>query len=384
VGWSIALLVVALMLALPGVGEAAGTGSISGAVTQEGSLRPLGGVEVCAESMLGGAEFGCGVTEPDGTYEIGGLGSGSYRVEFWARPIGFVGQVYDGKKLWEEGTPVAVVDGVPTTGIDAQLERGASIGGTVTAAATGSPVAEVVVCAAATGEPEYGCAVTDATGSYALGGLAPGTYEVFFSTYETGQNLLSQPYGLGPITLPAGVERTEVDAALLPGGQIAGSVRAAATGTPLAGVHVCLTEAGEAWPLACLTTTESGAYRFIAIPTGSFKVVFSPEAGELEEGGEWGLAPDAFPTLWWDRQSSFAAATPIALTAPAVLEGIDGSLGPGPVAAPAAASSAPPAVAAARPKALRCKRRFVRRKVKGKARCVKRHKPRRHRRGHRP
>jgi hypothetical protein len=377
---AIPLFVVALMLALPAIGEAAGNGSITGSVTQKGNGRPLGGVEVCAESIPGGvgADFGCAVSAADGRYEIGGLGTGQYTVEFQARSIGYVGQVYDGKKLWEEGTPVAVLDGVPTPGVNAQLERGATISGSVTAFATGAPVAGVLACASAVGEPEFGCAVTDATGSYAIKGLAPGGYEVFFSAYETGQNLLSQPYELGLITLLTGIERTEVDAALLPGGQIGGTVRAAATGAPLAGVEVCLTEASEARPSACLTTTDSGAYQFIAVPTGAFKVAFSPEASELKEGDEWGLVPDAFPTQWWNAQPDFAAATPIALTAPAVVEGIDGSLGPGPVAAPAAPSSGLPTVAAAKPKPLRCKRGFVKRKTKGKARCVKRHKPRRH------
>ena len=125
--------------------------------------------------------------------------------------------------------PVAVVDGVQTPGISAQLERGAAISGAVTAFATGAPVAEVVACASADGEPEFGCGVTDAPGSYSIKGHAPGQYEVFFSAYETGQNLLSQPYELGLITLLAGLERTEVDAALLPGGQIGGTVRAAAS-----------------------------------------------------------------------------------------------------------------------------------------------------------
>jgi len=374
--WLTSMVVVALALALPAIGEASGTGSIAGSVTQKGNGRPLGGVEVCAESMSGGvgAEFGCGVTGLGGTYKIAGLGTGQYRVEFWARPIGYVDQIYDGKRPWEEGTPVPVVDGAQTPGINAQLERGATISGTVTAVETGAPVAKALVCASTSDESEFGCGVTDSAGSYAIKGLAEGQYEVFFSTYKTGLNLLSQPYELGLITLAAGIERTEVDAALLPGGQIGGTVRAAATGAPLAGVEVCLTEASEAWPFNCLKTAESGGYNFIAVPTGSFKVVFSPEASELSEAEEWGLAPDGFPTQWWNGQPSFAAATPIALTAPAVVEGIDGSLGPGPVAA-AVTSSSSPAVAVFRPKPkpLKCRRGFVKRKVKGKARCVKRH-----------
>jgi hypothetical protein len=125
----------------------------------------------------------------------------------------------------------------------------------------------------------------------------------------------------------------------------------------------------------------------------SFKIVFSPEAAELENAEAWGISADAYPTQWWNGQPSFATATPIAIVPPAIVSGIDGSLGPGPVVVtpPAPATPAPPATTVVtpkpkpKPKPLKCKRGFLKKKLKGKAvRCVKRHKPARHHRRHRP
>jgi hypothetical protein len=374
-----------LALALPAVGDAAPTGSIAGTVSAKAGGLPVKGVEVCAEGE-GEEAFGCAVTDENGEYEIHGLPAGSYKVEFWARPVGYVVQFYAGKRFRSEATPVVVSAGATTTGIGAELEVGATISGRVIAAATGLPVAGVEVCAFTLDEKEVGCEATDGTGAYAIEGLAPGQYEVYFYTGETAGELVSQFYELGPITLASGQVRTGVNAALQVGGQISGTVRAAATGAPLKGVEVCVTEATETWALGCLKTPTSGAYRFTGLWNASFKVVFSPEASDLEEGQELGIVPDAFPTQWWNGQPNFAAATPIAITPPALVGGIDGSLGPGPVVAPPApAPPSPPAatIVKPKPKPLKCKRGFVKKTVKGKpARCVKRHKPKRHHHKH--
>ncbi|MBS1846246.1 MAG: carboxypeptidase regulatory-like domain-containing protein, partial [Actinobacteria bacterium] len=179
-------------------------------------------------------------------------------------------------------------------------------------------------------------------------------------------------------------------AALQRGGQIEGTVRLAATGAPLKGVEVCITEAGEAWPLGCLKTPASGGYRFTGLWNASFKIVFSPEASELEEGEFFEIPVDSYPTQWWNGQPTFALATPIGVVPGATVGGIDGSLGPGPVVVtpPAPVTPAPPAKTVVapkpKPKPLKCKRGFVKKKLKGKpVRCVKRHKPARHHRRHR-
>ena len=78
--------------------------------------------------------------------------------------------------------------------------------------------------------------------------------------------------------------------------------------------------------------------------------------------------PDSFWTQWWGGQPTFEAATPIAITPPQIVTGIDASL-----AAPETPSTTPSAVPVVTKPLLQCKRGFVKRKVHGKRRCVKRH-----------
>jgi hypothetical protein len=392
-GWLIPLLVAAVALALPATGEAAGPGAITGTVSGEGA-GVLAGVEVCAENVEAFEEefkLECAETGIDGTYSITGLAVGEYLVSFWP-PSGsnYVEQFYDGQSSWEEATPVQVAAGETKPGIDARLEKGATISGFVKAAATGLSVPGVLVCAFSTDGPGSGCAETNDVGGYTILGLSSGLYEVEFHPLETGQDVVSQQYAGGLVFVPAGGEVTGINEALPPGGQISGTVRAAATGTPLAGVEVCITEAEETWSLGCLKTPASGGYRFTGVWSGSFKIVFSPEASELENGEPSKITADPYPTQWWNGQPTFAAATPIGVTAPAVVTGIDGSLGPGPVVS--ASAPAPPAPVTAvvkpKPKPLKCGHGKVKakRKVKGKQIrvCMKRHKPKKHHGKHHP
>lgn len=378
-------MVATLALALPAVGDAAGPGTIKGTVTGEGAV-PLAGIEVCAFGIGPTEEEGeCALSAAGGSYEIDGLPVGQYKVIFFGSEQNYITQYYDDALTWSAATPVSVGAGA-SSGIDAELEPGATIGGRVTAAATGLPVAGVSVCVESTDEVGFGCAETDGSGSYVVEGLTPGLYEVEFLAEEAEGDLLSQNYaGLVPVTARQNV--TGIDAALQTGGQIGGTVRAAATGAPLAGVEVCVTETNSTWSYSCIETPPSGRYRFLGVPSGAFKIVFSPEASEIEDGEFFELPVDGFPTQWWSGQASFATATPILVTAPAVVENIDGSLGPGPVVTPQPAPQTPPATTVLKPKpktTLVCPKGKVKKKLKGKSHCVKRLKPKRHHRRHHP
>src|SRR4029077_4790735 len=149
----------------------------------------------------------------------------------------------------------------------------------------------------------------------------------------------------------------------------------------------CLAEAAFAGSLGCLTSPPSGGYRFYGLPHESYKVVFSAEASEIEDPEP---IADAYPTQWWNGAPTFATATSIPITPPATVSGVDGSLGPAAVVpAPVAPVAPPPVVPKKRakkqvtpktgPKVGRCRKGTVRRKVHGKARCVRRHKAARHR-----
>jgi hypothetical protein len=379
-----ALLALAIaLLALPAAGQAAETGAIQGTVTAEGGGAVVG-IEVCAFGISPTEGGECAETTFGGAYNITDLSPGQYKVIFFGQRQNYVEQTYKGSHSQATATPVPVGTTV-VTGIDAELEKGASIAGTVTVAATGMPVSGVVACAISSVGEDSGCAETDAAGHYVIKGLPSAPYEVEFWTGELEQNLLTQYYP-GLVYVAHQQEVTGIDAALQAGGQISGTVRAAATGAPLAGVEVCVTEAGQPWAGSCLKTPASGRYLFYGASSGAYKVVFSPEPSEIEDSEFWNFPADAYPTQWWSGQSTFATATPILVTAPATVEGIDGSLGPGPAAIPAPAPASPPATAPVTPKVkpVKCRKGLRKKTAKGRTRCVKvqRHKPRRHHRKH--
>jgi len=365
----VAALVVVAMAVLPaGAGAVPPTGRISGTVTAEGG-GVLEEVWVCAENVEEEEGYGCDKTRADGTYEITGLPAGEYIVEFWTEGT-YVTQYWEEANSRVKATPVVVTAGDVTPGIDAELERSASIGGTVTAAATGAPVQYVEACASL-GEFER-CGWTNSLGEYTIFGLYEGSWNVYFYTYEAEADVVSAPYAGGPVPLAAKEAKTNIDAALVAGGQILGTVRSATTNAGLSGVEVCLTEADYLESLGCLTTGSSGAYRFYGIWSGRFKVVFSPEEKDLpwSEG-----KADPYPTQWWNQQTTFATATPISITPPAVVTGVDASLAPI-VQQVQPITSSPTPRASTKP--LKCARGFVKRQVKGKLRCVKRKKPKKH------
>jgi hypothetical protein len=382
VTWLIPLLIAVAALAWPAAGEAAGTGSISGTVTAEGG-GVLAGVEVCAESF-DETVFRCAETSGAGNYTVTGLEEGEYLVSFVPpETVNYLWQWYQGVRNWEAATLVPVEEGLNKSGVNAVLEKGATISGVVTAAATGLPAREVYVCAVAIDESSFGCAETNAAGSYTIVALTGGQFEIYFYPEGSGQDLVYQTYSLGLVTVAPHGEAKGVNQALQRGGQIQGVVRLAATGAPLAGVRVCVTRADSVEQFSCLTSPASGAYRFYGLPNGSYKVAFSATADEIAD--EKAIV-DAYPTQWWQGAGSFAAATPIAITPPAIISGIDGALGPPPVAP----VTPPPVVPTApvgkkvvtKPKPLKCHKGFAKRKVHGKPRCVRRHRPVKHKAPH--
>jgi hypothetical protein len=148
-------------------------------------------------------------------------------------------------------------------------------------------------------------------------------------------------------------------------------------------VRVCLTSANSVERDACLTSPVSGAYRFYGLPADSYKIAFSATAAEIPDEG---AKADAYPTQWWQGATSFATATPISITPPAIVSGIDAALGPPPVAPVVPPAVVPPPGAKkVKPKPkppLRCRKHFAKRKVHGKVKCVRIHKIVRHKHHH--
>ncbi len=169
-------------------------GKISGTVTDAGNGAPIGNIEVCAANAAYSSIYfyeSCQRTNSGGQYTLTHLEAGSYRVEFTSpykynestgeselEGPNYVTQFYPGKAHAEEGDLISVSDGSTTSGIDAALQAGATISGTVTDAITGAPLRGVDACA--WGASNFYCDSTNASGQYSITTVPTGSYKVEF------------------------------------------------------------------------------------------------------------------------------------------------------------------------------------------------------------
>lgn len=176
-----ALLFAPMVLVRPA--EAAGSGSISGVVTDRDGHT----VEGVIVRVYGPGSETSVSTDGDGRYLADGLPSGSYSVCFHPRKQDLAGECWKDRELGRGSTTVALTEGETVTGIDAELEPASHLRGTVTDE-RGLPVAGVRV---STSWQPYGedqpvsgwsdAVVTAADGSFDTGPLPSGWYWVRFS-----------------------------------------------------------------------------------------------------------------------------------------------------------------------------------------------------------
>lgn len=364
-----------------------GTGWISGKVSDASTLGPVAGIEVCAVGTSSGS-FGCDTTDSQGEYEVAELATGSYKVEFWPPgpdPLNYVPQYYSGKSSWSEATAVHVVNGAGTSGIDAALAKGGWVEGRVTDAVSQAGLSEVFACAFPIDEEGFGrCAETDSLGDYTIHGLAPDSYEVEFFP-EDGDHLFqvyegkSNWFEATPVNVEADAGTGGVDAELARAGHIVGTVTDAASGAGIGFTLVCLVSSDGEEVESCGFTDGTGHYSFGGLPSGSYRVWFSPDGIEEE---------DDYIEQFYNGKSTLAQSELVTVTAPNTTSGIDAHLtsrkSPPSTSTATRSSSQPQSTPAPpsspKPRKTHCRRGFRRLHVHGKTRCVRAH---RHRGSHR-
>ena len=176
---------------------------------------------------------GSATTDVDGTYDIGGLAGGTYRIQFsdgyGDEDQTYATEYYNDKASLYEADDVTVAAEATTSGIDAELGLGAEFSGRVTDS-TGAGVEEAWVDALVkVGEEwEYaGYTYTDPDGTYVLDGLRAGTYRVEIGglvgdryAYEYW-NDKARIENADDVVLTSGAAKTDVDAVLVPGEHVA-------------------------------------------------------------------------------------------------------------------------------------------------------------------
>ncbi len=369
----------ALGWALPAVASAS---SISGTVTAASGGAPIAGIQVCQYESKGTIEESCVQTDTAGGYTLSGLPAGSYVVSFSGdiQHLNYVNQRWNGISEGP-GTPVVLGTGEARTGIDASMAEGASITGTVTDAESHAGVAGFPVCAFADNlQGEYGrCAKTDSVGQYIINGLpAMPNYQVEF-VGEGEFNYRTQYYdgsedfhSFTKVAVGAPNSVTSgIDAALNRGAEISGTLTEVGTHKPLAGLRVDLLAPGTEEDLKYVFTDAAGHYAFRGRPVGTYVVAFSRPAGQFDG--------DGFSTAFYRGVTAFAAATPLTISPPQVLTGIDGE-----VVNQFPHTGTPIQVTLVPvPRQLRCRHGFHKKKVRGKPHCVRVHKKRHHHHRHR-
>jgi Carboxypeptidase regulatory-like domain len=180
-------------------------GQITGTVTDVADGEPIEGIEVCAPQIDRVTEFGvihCDKSDADGKYTVWALPTGQFKLEFGPAIFqrdapNYIRQYYPGKPTWAEAEVRAVTAGVTYPGIDAALQKGIGIAGTVTEAGGGPVAGGPRICAldAASGAIVQ-CTGVEMDGTYWMPGLPFGSYVVSFAVdVEEEPGLILHPDG---------------------------------------------------------------------------------------------------------------------------------------------------------------------------------------------
>jgi hypothetical protein len=307
-------------------------GEITGTVRADNRTgRPLRGICVMAASNNPELQPVLAATGANGSYLLKGLATGSYQVQFQTgcgNNGNYIGFTY--------GHQVRVHAGKVTRGVNAVLQPGGTISGTVTSATTSAPVGGVCVLVA-TGDVFFE-AQSGANGGYSIDQLPVGGYQVEFSggcgnsgsyapqVYPDQAN----PLAATLVRVGRGQTRSGIDASMAPGATISGKVTNAA-GHGVA--NVC--------PLAITPQDESGLGPG---PVAQLIVVGSSGESQTSVTGNYtiaNLAPGPYyvqffscfganlAQQWYPEAPDFSSASVVSAGAGTVTSGIDAVMSTG-------------------------------------------------------
>ena len=209
--------------------QLAAGGTISGTVTGPSNQNLS---NICVGVLRSnGTQVKGATTGPSGTYTVGGLQTGTYKVQFTPciGGSGFLGEYYNDKHTLNSADPVDVTVGQDTPNINAQLDAAGLITGKVTGPSNQNLQNVCVTIYTAGGNSVTGTQ-TDSGGNYSVGGLSSGTYRVGFQACGAG-NFLGEYYddkptvaAADPVQVTAGQTTPNINAQLAAGGTISGHV----------------------------------------------------------------------------------------------------------------------------------------------------------------
>jgi hypothetical protein len=278
-------------------------GRIEGTLTTEGEVPSFG--EICALKP-NGTRVACGYAAGDSAYRIGSLAPGSYIVRFFV--VGYRTQFSGGVTEFFYATPVTVQAGAATTS-SADLQSYPGISGTVTALDTGEPIENVRVCADEGGDFCFLSTFTDEDGKYDLQ-FVGGNFNVWFEVDGYVRQYYDDAADIDHATKVSFYETRVrgVDAALEDAGSIKGHVATNDGHGDLGDAEVCALGASSE---ECVNPDSSGAYEFLSLAPGSYKVRFSL---------------NGYFTQFYDDKATEAEAESVTVTANHESGGVDATL----------------------------------------------------------
>jgi hypothetical protein len=168
----------------------------------------------------------------------------------------------------------------------------------------------------------YGCASTDVRGNYMYSGpyraLATGSYKVYF--HNIGLNYSSEWYNdkssidtADQIAVISGGNTQNIDAQLAAGNQISGRVTNA-SGVGIKGIEALVFDLNDEWMCRSYADTDAdGNYTVFGLPAGNLKIWFYNNGKN-------------YVSEWYDKQSSYATADQVIVTAGIPLANINAQL----------------------------------------------------------
>ncbi len=272
-------------------------GLIRGRVMGDGC--PLRSVMVRVWPIDGNRTVSAPSTSERGYYTTSAVPGGSYHVEFVPSSSGlstvkaYLDEYYNGKASRETADPVSVTVTEVTGNINASLTRGGSISGRVTAADTGTGLANVRVRIYDANGDRLSYVDTGSDGTYTTPGLSAGSYRLFFEPRGGSGAYIAEYYNdktdlasADVLTLSASPV-TGINAELARGIQFTGRVLrsnarfhgAAVSQVGIGDVRVSvLNSTGQS--VASATTDDTGDYATApGVGNGSYQLRFTPPEG---------------------------------------------------------------------------------------------------------
>ena len=210
-------------------------------------------------------------------FHAGGLPAGTYYVRTTnGQSRGYADELYqdvacDGCPP-QSGTPIRVIEGEITTGIELRLERAGGITGTAADAASAAPLENVEVHAYTLAGTRAASALSDPAGAWEIRGLPSGDYFLATSNTRLYEDVV---YGAGPcapcdvtrgtrVIVSPGAPNAPIQIRLSQGGGVSGTIRDA-SGVGLPGVPVSVVSpAGQL--VSRVITDSGGRYRTVVAP----------------------------------------------------------------------------------------------------------------------